>query len=93
MDNNQQNDFNYNESNSRPESYGSNQSGTFRNANGTYHIPVWLIIVGFVLNWLLGLGLLIARLCEDKPSQKGSSQAGGKNIKKKKANVKDILMV
>ena len=93
MDNNQQNDFNYNESNSRPESYGSNQSGTFRNANGTYHIPVWLIIVGFVLNWLLGLGLLIARLCEDKPSQKGSSQAAGKNIKKKKANVKVILMV
>ena len=61
MDNNQQNDFNYNESNSRPESYGSNQSGTFRNANGTYHIPVWLIIVGFVLNWLLGLGKILRR--------------------------------
>lgn len=38
----------------------------FRNPNGSYHIPIWLIILGFFFNWMLGLGLLFAHLCEDK---------------------------
>ena len=40
----------------------------FKNPNGSYHIPVWLIIVGFIINWMLGIGLLFAHLCEDKTS-------------------------
>ena len=40
----------------------------FKNSNGSYHIPVWLIIVGFIINWMLGIGLLFAHLCEDKTS-------------------------
>lgn len=40
----------------------------FKNPNGTYHIPVWLIIVGFIINWMLGMGLLFAHFCEDKSS-------------------------
>ena len=42
----------------------------FKNPNGSYHIPVWLIIVGFMFNWLLGLGLLIAHMSEDDSSKK-----------------------
>lgn len=38
----------------------------FKNPNGSYHIPVWLIIAGFCVNWMLGLGLLVAHICEDK---------------------------
>ena len=37
----------------------------FRNPNGSYHIPIWLIVVGFFVNWLLGVGLLVARFCEE----------------------------
>ena len=37
----------------------------FKNPNGSYHIPVWLIVVGFLINWLLGVGLLVAHLCEE----------------------------
>lgn len=37
----------------------------FKNPNGSYHIPVWLIVVGFIINWLLGIGLLVAHLCEE----------------------------
>ncbi len=41
----------------------------FRNANGSYHIPTWLIVVLFILDcWPIALCLLIARLCEDKSS-------------------------
>ena len=40
----------------------------FKNPNGSYHIPFWLIIVGFIFNWMLGIGLLFAHLCEDKTS-------------------------
>ena len=40
----------------------------FKNPNGSYHIPVWLIVIGFCFNWVLGMGLLIARFCEDKSS-------------------------
>ena len=49
----------------------------FRNPNGSYHIPVWLIVVGFCFNWMLGAGLMIARLCEDKPAAVG--QPAGEN--------------
>lgn len=38
----------------------------FYNPNGSYHIPTWLIIVGFIINGALGIVLLIARFCEDK---------------------------
>ncbi|MGN1412882.1 MAG: 5-bromo-4-chloroindolyl phosphate hydrolysis family protein [Anaerovoracaceae bacterium] len=40
----------------------------FKNPNGSYHIPIWLIIIGFCVNWMLGIGLLFAHLCEDKTS-------------------------
>ena len=40
----------------------------FKNPNGSYHIPIWLIIIGFIFNWMLGIGLLFAHLCEDKTS-------------------------
>ena len=40
----------------------------FKNSNGSYHIPVWLIIVGFIINWMLGIGLLFAHLCEGTAS-------------------------
>ena len=45
----------------------------FKNPNGSYHIPVWLSIVGFMFNWLLGLGLLIAHMSEDDSSKKPKS--------------------
>lgn len=45
-----------------------NFQDNFKNPNGSYHIPVWLIIVGFCINWMLGIGLIFARLCEDKTS-------------------------
>ena len=41
----------------------------FKNPNGSYHIPVWLIVVGFMINWLLGIGLLVAHLCEEGGSK------------------------
>lgn len=56
----------------------------FKNPNGSYHIPVWLIIVGFLFNWLLGLGLLIAHVCEDDSSKKP------KTAKAKKAKPKSV---
>ena len=51
----------------------------FRNPNGSYHIPVWLIVVGFCFNWMLGAGLMIARLCEDKPAAVGQPAAENQN--------------
>ena len=51
----------------------------FRNPNGSYHIPVWLIVVGFCFNWMLGAGLMIARLCEDKPAAVGQTAAENQN--------------
>lgn len=47
-------------------------SDNFRNPNGSYHIPTWLIVVGFILNWVLGIALLIARICEDKNNEAGA---------------------
>ena len=42
----------------------------FRNANGSYHIPTWLIVVLFICGgWPVALCLLIARFCEDKDGQ------------------------
>lgn len=38
----------------------------FYNSNGSYHIPTWLIVVGFIISGALGAVLLIARFCEDK---------------------------
>ncbi|MBR5230480.1 MAG: hypothetical protein IKW01_06420 [Firmicutes bacterium] len=49
---------------------------TFKNPNGSYHIPTWLIVLGFVINGLLGLGLLVARLCEEK-DEKDTPYNGG----------------
>ena len=51
----------------------------FKNPNGSYHIPVWLIVVGFCFNWMLGAGLMIARLCEDKPAAVGQTAAENQN--------------
>ena len=47
-------------------------SDNFRNPNGSYHIPTWLIIVGFILNWVLGVALLIARISEDRNNEAGA---------------------
>ncbi len=39
----------------------------FRNPNGSYHIPTWLIVVLFIFGgWPIAVCLLIARICEDK---------------------------
>lgn len=67
----------------------------FKNPNGSYHIPVWLIVVGFCFNWMLGLGLLIAHICEDKSPKTAASsdttlsdmgnEAGSRKTKKKKS--------
>lgn len=43
-----------------------NFTDQFYNENGSYHIPTWTIVVGFIVNWVLGMALLVARLCEDK---------------------------
>lgn len=37
----------------------------FKNPDGSYHIPIWLIVLGFMINWMLGVGLLIAHICEE----------------------------
>ena len=47
-------------------------SDNFRNPNGNYHIPTWLIVVGFILNWVLGVALLIARISEDRNNEAGA---------------------
>lgn len=47
----------------------------FYNANGSYHIPTWLIVVGFIFNGVLGMALLIARFCEDKTTTYSSPYA------------------
>lgn len=42
----------------------------FRNANGSYHIPTWLIVLLFICGgWPVAVCLLIARFCEDKGEQ------------------------
>lgn len=48
----------------------NNRKSIFKNENGTYHIPVFVIVIGFFIYPLLGMGLLIARLTEDKGSGK-----------------------
>jgi len=42
----------------------------FKNPDGSYHIPVWLIVLGFIVNWLLGIGLLVVRICEEGNGKK-----------------------
>lgn len=42
----------------------------FRNPNGSYHIPTWLIVVLFICGgWPIAVCLLIARFCEDQGEQ------------------------
>ena len=42
----------------------------FRNPNGSYHIPTWLIVVLFIFGgWPIAVCLLIARICEDKDAE------------------------
>jgi len=65
----------------------------FKNPNGSYHIPVWLIVVGFVFNWMLGLGLLIAHVCEDEAGKTAKKPKAAKKAKKpgKKKSAAGIL--
>lgn len=84
MDNNEQKDYYEFNNNSQP--------GMFTNANGSYHVPTWAIVVGFFLNWLLGVGLLVARLCEDKTPRRASS-AAAKKPKKNKFNAGILLII
>lgn len=60
----------------------------FKNPNGSYHIPVWLIVVGFCINWVLGIGLLIAHISEDESSKKPNSakKKKPKSVWKKKSS-------
>ena len=52
----------------------------FRNANGSYHIPTWLIVVLFICGgWPVALCLLIARFCEDKDGQPDDGCASANN--------------
>lgn len=52
----------------------------FRNANGSYHIPTWLIVVLFICGgWPVALCLLIVRFCEDKDGQPDDSCASANN--------------
>lgn len=49
----------------------------FRNPNGSYHIPTWLIVVLFICGgWPIAVCLLIARFCEDQGEQ---ADDGGRN--------------
>ena len=49
----------------------------FRNPNGSYHIPTWLIVVLFIFGgWPIAVCLLIARIFEDK----GEEDAAGSGI-------------
>lgn len=42
----------------------------FRNPNGSYHIPTWLIVLLFIFGgWPIAVCLLIARICEDKAAE------------------------
>lgn len=45
----------------------------FRNPNGSYHIPTWLIVVMFIIGgWPIAICLLVAKIFEDK---EGSAEA------------------
>lgn len=75
----------------------------FKNPDGSFHIPIGLIIVGFCFNWILGIGLLVARLCEERPADgraaaaetclKEQSTPKGKKRKINKNNTVVILTV
>lgn len=69
----------------------------FRNPNGSYHIPTWLIVLLLIFGgWPIAVCLLIAKICEDKasedadepeipcePQNSGQVKKTGINIKKK----------
>ena len=65
----------------------------FKNPNGSYHIPVWLIVVGFMIDPLLGFGLLIAHICEDEAGKAARKPKSAKKTKKpgKKRSAAGIL--
>lgn len=67
----------------------------FKNPNGSYHIPWWLVVIGFCINWMLGLGLLIASLCEEKPVQVKQQIYENRPVKKvrKSKNPSAVLTV
>lgn len=69
----------------------------FRNPNGSYHIPTWLIVLLLIFGgWPIAVCLLIAKICEDKasedagepeipcePQNSGQVKKTGINIRKK----------
>lgn len=66
----------------------------FRNANGSYHIPTWLIVVTFVFGaWPIGVCLIIARICEEK--EPGTEEPAKKQNRgnKKKINTQRMWLV
>ena len=51
----------------------------FRNPNGSYHIPTWLIVVMFIIGgWPIAICLLVAKIFEDKEGSAEGRLRGGK---------------
>lgn len=81
----------------------------FRNPNGSYHIPTWLIVVLFIFGgWPIAVCLLIARIFEDKgeedaaatgipyePQNSGEGKKAGLNgiNIKKKINTQGLWLI
>ena len=61
----------------------------FRNPNGGYHIPTWLIVLMFICGgWPIGVCLIVARACEEKAPAKEKKPGS-----KKKINTQNIWLV
>ena len=61
----------------------------FRNPNGGYHIPTWLIVLTFICGgWPIGVCLIVARACEEKDPAKEKKPGS-----RKKINTQNIWLV
>lgn len=61
----------------------------FRNPNGGYHIPTWLIVLTFICGgWPIGVCLIVARACEEKGPAKEKKLGS-----RKKINTQNIWLV